>query len=282
MSARTGSLPLEVVEAFRSEGHVLIDNALDPAEVEIFRPYLVEATYGLAQQVVKDDRAQAARNAFINPEGIWHFSESARRFVLNPRLAEIAAQLLGVERVRIYHDQAFFKPPSAQRTPWHQDLFFWPLATNQILTIWVPLMTIEPAMGGLLFLSRSHRLGHLGNIDSLNHSSRDLLRFVSERGLDITERGAIPPGSISVHHGWTVHGALPNSSQVVREAVTIIYYADGAYVDDPPLPDNPSPYELRAAYTRRKEMEHWLPGLKVGDRAVSRENPLVFDATYSR
>ena len=104
----------------------------------------------------------------------------------------------------------------------------------------------------------------------------------SERGLEITERGTIPLGSISVHHGWTLHGALPNSSQVVREAVTIIYYADGACVDDPPLPDNPSPYESRAAYTRRKEMGHWLPGLKVGDRAVSRENPLVFDAAYSR
>jgi hypothetical protein len=37
------------------------------------------------------------------------------------RLAGIAAQLMGVDSVRLYHDQALFKESGGGRTPWHCD-----------------------------------------------------------------------------------------------------------------------------------------------------------------
>jgi len=48
------------------------------------------------------------------------------------------------------------------------------------------------------------------------------------------------------------------------EAMTLIWYADGARVTEP---DN---------FNRRRDLERWMPGLKPGDLAASELNPLVF------
>lgn len=39
-------------------------------------------------------------------------SEIIQRFVMARRFAKVAAELMGVDGVRIYHDQALFKEPS--------------------------------------------------------------------------------------------------------------------------------------------------------------------------
>ncbi len=44
-----------------------------------------------------------------------------RKFVFGTRLARIAAELMGVRGVRIYHDQALCKLPGGGPTPWHAD-----------------------------------------------------------------------------------------------------------------------------------------------------------------
>lgn len=36
---------------------------------------------------------------------LWERNAAVQEFVFNPRLAEIAAKLIGVKAVRIYHDQ---------------------------------------------------------------------------------------------------------------------------------------------------------------------------------
>ena len=48
--------------------------------------------------------------------------------------------------------------------------------------------------------------------------------------------------------------------------MTIIWFADGARIT---VPDNPN---------RARDLERWLPGLKPGDLAASKLNPLVWSA----
>ncbi|MEM9514691.1 MAG: phytanoyl-CoA dioxygenase family protein [Actinomycetota bacterium] len=48
---------------------------------------------------------------------------------LHSELASVAAELLGVEAVRVYHDQALVNRAGGGRTPWHQDQWYWPLDT---------------------------------------------------------------------------------------------------------------------------------------------------------
>ena len=55
--------------------------------------------------------------AFLQIFNLWTRNETVRRFVLAPRFAEVAARLMGVEAVRIYHDQALFKESGGSQTP---------------------------------------------------------------------------------------------------------------------------------------------------------------------
>lgn len=75
--------------------------------------------------------------------------------------AGIAAQFLGVERVRLLYDQIFIKAPATNvRTPWHNDLPNWPVRGTQLMTVWVALDTIGAGNGRLEFLRGSHRWNH--------------------------------------------------------------------------------------------------------------------------
>ena len=58
---------------------------------------------------------------------------------------------MGVENVRIYHDQALFKEPGGGPTPWHQDQYYWPIDNNNTITMWMPLVDIDVDMGMLTF-----------------------------------------------------------------------------------------------------------------------------------
>lgn len=73
------------------------------------------------------------------------------------RLASVAAQLLGEERVRVYQDCIFLKEPGFTPTNWHSDLPLSPLDTNSFVTAWIPLRPIKVTLAFLYtFLACSH------------------------------------------------------------------------------------------------------------------------------
>ena len=65
--------------------------------------------------------------AVLQMQNLWRRDERVRRFVFAPRFARVAADLLGVDAVRMYHDQAVFKEPGSTPTPYHQDQYYFPL-----------------------------------------------------------------------------------------------------------------------------------------------------------
>ena len=77
------------------------------------------------------------------------------------RFAATAAELLGVEGVRLYHDQALIKEAHGGATPWHQDQFYWPLPAGQTVTMWMPLVDVPDVVGSMTFGSGTHALGSL-------------------------------------------------------------------------------------------------------------------------
>ena len=61
------------------------------------------------ETTLRDDLGENPKLDFRSGEMMWLTNEIFRRFVLSPRIAEIAAALMGVERVRLYHDNALAK-----------------------------------------------------------------------------------------------------------------------------------------------------------------------------
>jgi ectoine hydroxylase-related dioxygenase (phytanoyl-CoA dioxygenase family) len=168
-----------------------------------------------------------------------------------------------VPRVRLYHDQALFKEPGGGYTPWHQDAMYWPLDGSRCLTMWMPLVDITPAHGGLAFASGSHVDGPLSDIGISDASEEHFDRLLPDRGLVVDEPVAMRAGDASFHSGWTVHKALGNTSTQMREVMTVIWFADGLSVLEPANP------------AQAHDLASWLPGLTPGDLAASDVNPVL-------
>lgn len=251
-------------QQYARDGHILLRNVATPEEVAEARRLILQTV----QKHNSETRPLEARDtygkAFLQTMNLWEVEPALHPFVLSRRFGQIAADLMGVESVRLYHDQALFKEPGGGHTPWHQDQFYWPLDTHQTITLWMPLVNLSPEMGTMRFASGSHQRGYLGAIP-ISDESEDLFRaYVEREGYAVTEPGAMSAGDATFHSGWVLHSAPGNVTDRTREAMTIIYYADGARILEPDY-DN-----------RRADLARWFPGQSPGELAASPLNPIAF------
>ena len=61
------------------------------------------------------------QRAFLQVMNVWSKDQICQQFSFGKRLARVAAELMGVKGVRIYHDQALYKEAGGGFTPWHAD-----------------------------------------------------------------------------------------------------------------------------------------------------------------
>lgn len=273
MSESTARLPVpeadyrvspEQIAQYHRDGHILLRGVASQAEIDAYRPVIREAVSRYNTEKRPLETRDTYGRAFLQIMNLWVREEALHRFVLARRFAKVAADLMGVPGVRIYHDQALFKEPGGGHTPWHQDQYYWPLDSDKTITMWMPLVDVSPDMGTLIFASRSQTEGHLGKLPISDESEAVFRRFVAERGYNLVHTGGMTAGDATFHSGWTLHAAPGNPSTVTREVMTIIYFADGARVLEP---DNPN---------RQRDSARWLPGLNPGDLAASSINPLAY------
>ena len=253
----------EQVAQYQRDGHILLENVLNPAFIP---PYQAAIEQTVAERN-KETRALKDRDtygkAFLQTTNLWEHSGVVKAFVTAQRFASIAARLMGVEAVRLYHDQALFKEAGGGITPWHQDQHYWPLGTNNTITMWMTLADIDADMGTLRFASGSHAEGYLGDIPISDDSETQLRAFVERKGFKLQQADVMNAGAATFHSGWTLHSAPPNFSDRMRPAMTVIYFADGTRVS-----------ELDNKH-RVSDRDHWLPGTEPGDLAATPMNPLL-------
>lgn len=251
------------LEGYSRDGHVMVRGLLSTDEVAEFRQAILDAVQKLNIQAKPLEERDTYGKAFLQIMNLWVQDDAVRPMVLAKRFGQVAAELMGVSGARLYHDQALFKEPGGGPTPWHQDQHYWPLATDNTITMWMPLVDADTSMGTMRFASGSQSEGYLGDMPISDESEAMFEQFVAEKGYRITESGAMKAGDATFHSGWTLHGAPGNSSDRLREVMTIIYYPDGTLVGSA---DNDN---------RRADLATWFPGLKPGDLAASELNPLV-------
>lgn len=254
------------IDAFQRDGHVLLKGVASPDEVRGYRNVITELTdaFAKAHYGPLEDRDTYGK-AFIQHMNLWTKDARVAKFTLARRFGKIAADLLGVEGVRLYHDQALYKEPHGGFTPLHQDQQYWPLDGVKCVTMWMPLVDLEAEMGTLNFASGSQQLGYLGEMGISDQSEGNWRKLIEERGYPLTKEVPMSAGDATFHNGWVLHGAPGNASDTrVREAMTVIFLEDGAKISKP---DNPY---------RENDLKTWFPGLKPGDVAASKINPLIY------
>lgn len=251
------------VEHFQHNGSILLPQVLRPAEIEIYRELILKAVKSLNQETRPLAERDTYGKAFLQIMNIWEVDEQVKQLVFSPRLARIAARLLGVEKVRLYHDQALFKEPGGGLTPWHQDQYYWPLDTDKTVTLWMPLVNLTPEMGMLTFAQESQKEGFLGNLAISDDSETILARIVEDKGYQIFQPEYMRAGDATFHTGWALHSAPGNHSQTMREVMTIIYYADQAKLTKP------------VNQNQEADRQRWLGGLLPGNLANGPLNPVL-------
>jgi hypothetical protein len=258
-------ITLAQVEEYWENGHLLLRGVCSPDEVAAYRDVIREvmARRFPAPQPM-EERGIFAR-AFLSLSNTWNDEPTTRPFILARRFGKIAADLMRADAVRIYHNQVFFKEPGGGITPWHQDHYYWPLDTEKMCTIWMPLVDITPEMGALAFATGSHRLKFLDEMGISDGAQNHFDQIVAEKGLPRVTH-PMRAGDATVHAGWTLHTALGNGGNYVREVSAISYYDDGARVFS----------EDRMNEARRHDLAICVPGAGPGDVAASPMNPLVY------
>ncbi len=251
------------IDSYRANGHTLLRGVCSPDEIAVYRDILNNATYSNNTQTRPLEERDTYGKAFLQIGNLWQLDEAASRFTLARRFAKIAADLMGVDAVRLYHDQALYKEAGGGPTPWHQDQYYWPLDTNHTVTMWMPLVDVPIETGALTFASGSNKEGLLGHLAISDESQETWGELVKERGFPVVN-AEMKAGDATFHSGWTLHTAPGNSGTSTREVMTIIYYADGTRAL---VPDNAA---------RQSDLEGCLPGVKPGELAVSALNPLVY------
>lgn len=260
---KTFTVSDEQINEFREKGHTLTRKLLTPSEAVLYREMIVEAADKYNTEKRKLEDRDTYGKAFLQIMNLWRNDENVKKFVMAKRFAKVAADLLGVKNVRIYHDQALFKEPGGGPTPWHQDQYYWPVDTKNTITMWMPLVNINIDMGMLTFASGSHNKGRIFNHEISDESEKDFADYVEKNGFDVTRAVEMNAGDATWHYGYTIHNAPGNKSDTRREVMTIIYLADGAKVTEP------------QNKWQKNDLTTWLMDQPVGNIIDSEMNPKV-------
>lgn len=245
------------------DGHVLIPNLISRERLAPYRSAIAATVNRHSAEDRNLEDRDTYGKAFLQTTNLWTKDDTVKEFVFNTHFAKTASDLLGVEKVRLYHDQALFKEPGGGHTPWHQDQFYWPLDTEKMITMWMPLVDADEEMGLIRFASGSHKHGAVKNLEISDESEAFYSEYISQHEFTINGPSRMSVGDATFHLGWTIHSATANLSDEMREVMTVIYFADGSRITEP------------TDEFQRADLNAWFPGQKPGEVAGSPLNPVL-------
>jgi len=226
--------------SYAEQGFLVVEGFLDDRELGEWRAAVGRAVEARGRQVVPprsvaEDNSPAAKSeaqeyydrVFTQRLNLWQTDEDVRRLMLQPALGRWAADLAGVDGIRIWHDQALIKERYANPTAFHLDVPFWSFTSADAITIWVALDDATLQNGCLHYIPGSHLARKFDNVEigSYLGSLFDIY----------PEWADVPPvpcpvaaGGALFHNGLTFHGAGANLTPGRRRAMTCAYMPDGS------------------------------------------------------
>lgn len=251
------------IEQFRQDGFIKLKDVLDAETLAHYGKEITRLTVELNTQHLPLSERSTYDKAFLQVMNLCEHSQVVCEFVTGKRLARIAAELLEVEGVRLYHDQSLYKEPGGGITPAHADQYYWPLSSDRTITAWIPLQAVPNDMGPLGFYARSQSVEFGRDLGISDESEDKITANMTRHGLNFVS-SPFDLGEVSFHLGWTFHKAGANVSIQPRSVMTIIYM-DSQMKLQPVL--NP---------IQANDAAQWCPGILPGNLAKSSKNPLLY------
>ena len=251
----------DLKKRFNDEGFIVIRDVFEPSEIEFYREVVKEA---IKERKQFDERALEDKSeyekSFTQCQNLWEDYIDIRKLTFDQRICKIASELLDVDAIRLWHDQALVKESGGRETDPHHDQPYWPIKEAKTITAWIPLCDVDETNGQLGFYPGSHKLADKKFIDIFSGkvNEKEFLETSNLKSDEISYQ-ELKAGDVSFHHGITFHRAKPNLSNKDRIVHTAIFFADGS--------------------TRGDDKFHFSvdrPEIKVGQKIESDVTPLAY------
>ncbi len=253
------------IERFARDGFIKLKHVLAPEVLAHHGAEITRLTIALNTQSKPLAERSTYDRAFLQVMNLWQHSATVEAFVRGQRLGRIAAELLGVAGVRLYHDQSLYKEPGGGITPAHADQYYWPLSSDRTVTAWVPLQAVPQAMGPLGFWARSQSVQFGRNLGISDESEEKISANMARHGFEFAS-GPFDLGEVSFHLGWTFHKAGANLSSQPRSVMTVIYM------------DAQMRMAKALSPAQQNDAKQWCPGALPGEVIATPKNPVIWAA----
>lgn len=235
-----GILSAAQIAEFKQNGFIAVEDVLSTEEVAALAARADLIAAGEAEHVPEtsvqlepvfrkgeravEDRVLSVRklyNLAVYDPVMW-------AHVVNPKVVDIIAELLGTDDIKMYGDQLFMKAPEVGTAQgWHQDSASWrDILPMDLVSAWT---AIDPAAldnGCLYFAPGTQRWGML--------RGSQLAPFLPD--LDGGQWPSVPvplkPGSISFHHSLVLHRSGANQSALRRRGYAVHYMRATSFKDE--------------------------------------------------
>lgn len=256
-------LTYEQIEFYQQYRYIKLKHVFDEATIYFFNDAISKRVDIMNKEIKPVEERNTYGKAFLQLFNLWKEDEVVKEFIFSKRLAQIACDLMQVNGVRIYHDQALFKEGGGGITPWHADQYYWPLETDKTITAWIPLQETPLELGPLEFSAGSHQIVEGRDLEISDESEAAI-----QQRLRITDFKhvveAFDMGEVSFHSGWVFHRAGANITDNMRKVMTVIYMDKDMVLKNP---DNKN---------QINDWNTWCPGAKVGEIIDTPLNPIIY------
>lgn len=208
----------QISQRFEEDGYYFPVDAISPAKAMAYRSQL--------EKLERQTQGQSLgfKTQLNQPHVIFRFADE---IVRTPRILDAVEAIIG-PNIMVWGTTFFIKEPHTDSyVSWHQDLKYWGLDKDALVSAWLALSPVTEENGCMRFVPGSHKgqmLEHKDTFDEANFLTRG-----QEADVEIVEEDTVPvplePGQLSLHHGRLLHASAPNRSSERRVGLVINYLA---------------------------------------------------------
>ena len=225
------------LQQFQRHGYLICDGFLAPAEVDHIAECYMATVERLRQEEVLENvqsGGDADDDFQVYQVRTAHLQHPVFAMLIHDsRLLDLVEDLIGPD-IRLIHYQGLYKPPlTGGEVGWHQDNYYFNVADNRTVSVWLALDDATVENGCMWYLPGHHhrRLEH----EQLWDTSEKKGFYYAIREIDATS--AVPAevarGGLAIHHCLMPHRSLKNRTERPRRGLAM-HFMD-ATLEDPPM-----------------------------------------------
>jgi ectoine hydroxylase-related dioxygenase (phytanoyl-CoA dioxygenase family) len=228
------------IEAYQNDGIVCLRGFFDDSWVARMREAANWSMESPSEMAIEMAESRHKEGRFFFDTFVWRNNPICHNFVFNSPAAELAGEVMAVDKINVFFDQWLIKEPGTDvPTPWHHDLPYWPVDGDHLATIWLALDPVDLASGAVEYIKGFHRWGQRYYPDSFGGTvefDEDLPKVPdidAERDRHDIVHFDLEPGDCTLHHGLLVHAAPGNRRTYRRRRAYVTRWAGSDAVFDP-------------------------------------------------